>query len=151
MGIIFLWWAPNLCLSNFWYIDEFLGLENNGIVAATLAKVGADSLLRLLQAKWQEEDVNRDEFVAALASANEQLETYAEKVYSEKVSPLVFYIGSTGLIPDEMEAKAATADEINSKYGNLQFSKDEQEGMFFEVGECIISVYAKNEYFTVSK
>ncbi|MEG3843140.1 VWA domain-containing protein [Microcoleus sp. herbarium14] len=131
--------------------DEFLGLENNGIVSATLAKVGADSLLRLLQAKWQEKDVKRDEFVAALASANERLETYAEKVYNEKVSPLVFYIGSTGLIPDEMEAKAATAEEINSKYSNLQFSKDEQEGMFFEVGDCIISVYAKNEYFTVGK
>ncbi|MCC3430978.1 MAG: VWA domain-containing protein [Microcoleus sp. PH2017_04_SCI_O_A] len=131
--------------------DDFLGLENNGIVSATLAKVGADSLLRLLQAKWQEEDVKRDEFVAALTRANEQLETYAEKVYAEKVSPLVFYIGSTGLIPDEMEAKAATAEEINAKYGNLQFSKDEQEGMFFEVGDCIISVYAKNEYFTVGK
>lgn len=131
--------------------DEFLGLEDNGIVSATLAKVGADSLLRLLQAKWQGEDVKREEFVAALANANERLEAYAEKVYGEKVSPLVFYIGSTGLIPDEMEAKAATAEEINSKYGNLQFSKDEQEGMFFEVGDCIISVYAKNEYFTVGQ
>ncbi|WP_333026264.1 MULTISPECIES: VWA domain-containing protein [unclassified Microcoleus] len=131
--------------------DEFLGLEDNGIVSATLAKVGADSLLRLLQAKWQGEDVKREEFVAALANANERLEAYAEKVYREKVSPLVFYIGSTGLIPDEMEAKAATAEEINSEYGNLQFSKDEQEGMFFEVGDCIISVYAKNEYFTVGK
>ncbi|MEG4068498.1 VWA domain-containing protein [Microcoleus sp. Pol11C2] len=131
--------------------DEFLGLENNGTVTAILSKVGADSLLRLLQAKWQEEDVKREEFVAALANANERLEAYAEKVYREKVSPLVFYIGSTGLIPDEMEAKAATAEEINSKYGNLQFSKDEQEGMFFEVGDCIISVYAKNEYFTVGK
>ncbi len=131
--------------------DDFLGLENNGIVSATLAKVGADSLLRLLQAKWQEKDVKRDEFVAALASANQRLETYAEKLYAEKVSPLVFYIGSTGLIPDEMDAKAATAEEINSKYSNLQFSKDEQEGMFFEVGDCIISVYAKNEYFTVGK
>ena len=131
--------------------DDFLGLENNGIVSATLTKVGADTLLRLLQAKWQEKDVKRDEFVAALASANQRLETYAEKLYSEKVSPLVFYIGSTGLIPDEMDAKAATAEEINSKYSNLQFSKDEQEGMFFEVGDCIISVYAKNEYFTVGK
>ncbi|OCQ95596.1 hypothetical protein BCD67_10250 [Oscillatoriales cyanobacterium USR001] len=131
--------------------DEFLGLENNGTVAAILAKVGADSLLRLLQAKWKGEEVKREEFVVALASANEQLEALAEKVYREKVSPLVFYIGSTGLIPDEMEAKAATADEIGAKYGNLQFSKDEQEGMFFEVGDCIISVYAKNEYFTVGK
>lgn len=129
--------------------DEFLGLENNGLVTAVLSKVGADSLLRLLQAKWQEEDVKREEFIVALASANERLEAYAAKVYSEKISPLIFYIGSTGLIPDEMEAKAATADEIGAKYENLQFSKDEQEGMFFEVGDCIISVYAKNEYFTV--
>lgn len=131
--------------------DEFLGLENNGTIAAILSKVGADSLLRLLQAKWQEEDVKREEFVAALAIANERLEVYAKKVYGEQISPLVFYIGSTGIIPDEMEAKAATADEIGAKYGNLQFSKDEQEGMFFEVGDCIISVYAKNEYFTVGK
>lgn len=131
--------------------DDFLGLENNGTVTAILSKVGADSLLRLLQAKWQEQDVKREEFVAALASANERLEAYAQKVYGDQVSPLVFYIGSTGIIPDEMEAKAATADEIGSKYGNLQFSKDEQEGMFFEVGDCLISVYAKNEYFTVGK
>ena len=108
-------------------------------------------MLRLLQAKWKGEEVKREEFVVALASGNERLEAYAEKLYSEKVSPLVFYIGSTGLIPDEMETKAATADEIGAKYGNLQFSKDEQEGMFFEVGDCIISVYAKNEYFTVGK
>lgn len=131
--------------------DDFLGLANNGIVTAILSKVGADSLLRLLQAKWKGEEVKREEFVVALASGNERLEAYAEKLYSEKVSPLVFYIGSTGLIPDEMETKAATADEIGAKYGNLQFSKDEQEGMFFEVGDCIISVYAKNEYFTVGK
>ena len=84
--------------------------------------------------------------VAALANANERLEGYAEKVYREKVSPLVFYIGSTGLIPDEMEAKR-TAEEINSKYGNLQFLKMSKRDVF-EVGDCIISVYAKNEYFT---
>ena len=129
--------------------DEFLGLENNGSVAGILSKVEADSLLRLLQAKWKGEEVKREEFVAALASANERLEADAEKLYREKVSPLVFYIGATGLIPDEMEAKAASAEGIGAKYGSLQFSKDEQEGMFFEVGNCIISVYAKNEYFSV--
>jgi hypothetical protein len=131
--------------------DDFLGLENNGSVAAILSKVKGDSLLRILQAKWKGEAVTREELVEAFASANERLEAYAEKVYREKVSPLVFYIGATGLIPDEMEAKAATADEIGAKYVHLQFSKDEQEGMFFEVGNCIISVYAKNEYFSVTK
>lgn len=47
-----------------------------------------------------------------------------------------------------MESIAQTAEEIGSKYVNLQFSKDEQEGMFFEVGDSIISVYSKNEYYS---
>jgi len=128
--------------------DSFLGIEDNGSVAAILSKVSADSLTRLLQVKWKGEKVSRDEFVAALTTAKDQLEDYAEKVYQEKISPLVFYIGSTGLLPDEMESVAQTADAIGAKYPNLQFSKDEQEGMFFEVGDTIISVYAKNEYYS---
>ncbi len=130
--------------------DNFLRIEDNGSVAAILAKVNADTLLRLLQVKWQGEKINREEFVAALTATNEKLEEYAEKVYREKISPLVFYIGSTGLLPDEMDSQAQTADVISAKYPNLQFSKDEQEGMFFEVGNTIISVYAKNEYYTVT-
>jgi Mg-chelatase subunit ChlD len=128
--------------------DDFLGLRETGTVAGILSKVGADSLRRVLQAKWKGEGVKRDEFVEALAAGKEKLERYAEKIYQEKVSPLVFYIGATGLFPDEMEAKAMTAEEIGDRYPNLQFSKDEREGMFFDAGECIISVYAKNEYYT---
>ena len=33
----------------------------------------------------------------------------------------------------------------------LAFSKDEKEGTFFEVGDTIISVYAKTEYFSRDK
>jgi hypothetical protein len=128
--------------------DDFLGIEDNGTVAAILSKVGAENLLRVLQARWKGESVGRDEFVTALTAANEKLERYAEKIYTEKISPLVFYIGSTGLLPDEIDATAETAEEMGAKYGSLQFSKDEQEGMFFEVGDSIISVYAKNEYYS---
>ena len=131
--------------------DNFLGIEDNGTVTAILSKVGADSQLQVLQARWKGEDVSRDDFVTALTTANKKLEQYAEKLYQEKVSPLVFYIGSTGLLPDEIDAKASTSEEISSKYSNLQFSKNEQEGMFFEFGDSIISVYAKNEYYTIQK
>lgn len=128
--------------------DDFIGIEDNGIVAAILSKVNADSLLRVLQDKWNSKTVNREELVAAIVTALDKLEQYAERIYREKICPLVFYIGSTGLLPDEMKAIAQTSEEIGSKYGNLQFSKDEQEGMFFEVGDSIISVYAKNEYYS---
>lgn len=128
--------------------DDFLGIEVSGIVAAILSKVGADNLVRLLQDKWDNKPVSKQEMVTALTVANSKLEEYAEIIYRDKICPLVFYVGSTGLLPDEMNAKAVNADELAGKYSNLQFSKDEQEGTFFEVGNSIISVYAKNEYYS---
>jgi Mg-chelatase subunit ChlD len=128
--------------------DDFLGVEYNGSVPAVLGKVGADSLRRLLQERRNGGQVGRQELIDALGSAGERLRGYAERLYREKVCPLVFYIGSTGLLPDELQAKAETAEELGAKYPNLQFSAEEREGTFFEVGNAIISVYAVNEYFT---
>lgn len=129
--------------------DDFLGIEDNGSVATILSKVGVDNLMPMLQAKWHGKKVERDEFVAALTTASEELEDYTEKVYQAKISPLVFYIGCTGKLPDKMDSVAQTAEEISAKYPNLQFSKAEKEGTFFELGDTIISVYPKYEYYTV--
>ncbi|MFW9258136.1 hypothetical protein [Nostoc sp. CALU 546] len=128
--------------------DDFLGLEKNGIVGGILKKVGADSLAQLLQDKQTGKQISKEEMVAALTTASHKLEEYAENIYEDKISPLVFYIGSTGLLPKQMEAKAMTADEATAKYPNLKFSKDEQEGTFFSVGDSIISIYTKTEYYS---
>ncbi|MEH2177980.1 hypothetical protein [Nostoc sp.] len=128
--------------------ENFLGLEQNGIVGDILKKVGADSLAQLLQDKHDGKQIGKEEMVAALTVTNNKLEEYAENIYQDKISPLVFYIGSTGLLPNEIEAKAMTADEAAAKYPNLQFSKDEQKGTFFAVCDSIISIYAKTEYYS---
>lgn len=128
--------------------DDFLGLTTNGKIAEILNLVGAGSLAFLLQAKNTGTSVNKQEIINAMTAAKEKLETYTEKVYREKISPLVFYIGATGLLPDEMSTPAMTSDELASKYPDLQFSKSEQEGTFFVVGETVISIYAQTEYFS---
>lgn len=128
--------------------DDFLGLEQNGIVGNILAKVGADNLAQLLQEKQAGKQISKEEMVAALTTANTKLEQYAEKIYQDKISPLVFYIGCTGVLPDKIEAKPMTAEEASAKYPNLQFSKDEQQGTFFAVGDSIISIYTKTEYYS---
>ncbi|MBN3894629.1 MAG: hypothetical protein HWQ41_04980 [Nostoc sp. NOS(2021)] len=128
--------------------DDFLGLEQNGIVGGILKKVGADSLVRLLQDKQTGKQISKEEMVAALTTANKKLEQYAENIYQDKISPLVFYIGCTGLLPDQMEAEAMTAEEAAAKYPDLQFSKDEQEGTFFAIGDSMISIYTKTEYYS---
>lgn len=58
---------------------------------------------------------------------------------------------SFGVLPDKMGAKASTSEKISSRYGKLQFSKDKQEGMILKVGDRVISVNAKNEYYTNQK
>ncbi|MBN3924229.1 hypothetical protein [Nostoc sp. NMS4] len=128
--------------------DDFLGLEQKGIVRGILKKVGADSLAQLLQDKQTGKQIAKEEMVAALTVANKKLEQYAENIYQDKISPLVFHIGSTGVLPDQIEAEAMNAEEAAAKYPNLQFSKDEQEGTFFAVGNSIISIYAKTEYYS---
>ncbi|NER30000.1 MAG: hypothetical protein F6J89_20865 [Symploca sp. SIO1C4] len=128
--------------------DNFLGIEDNGTIAAILLKTGAESLLPILEAKWQGKGVMKEELVAAFIKANNQLKAYTEKIYREQVSPLVFYIGATGLIPEQMNGIAETAEAIGAKYGDLQFSKHERQGTFFEVDNSIISIYPKKEYYS---
>jgi hypothetical protein len=120
--------------------DDFLGIESNGKVAGILLKIGVVSS-NLVKGKQEK--------IAALTAVKIQLDKYVEKIYRDIISPLVFYIGSTGLLPDGMEGKAMNAIQLAAKYPNLHFSKDEAEGLFFEVGDSLIGVYEKVEYFTV--
>ncbi|MCC5663049.1 hypothetical protein LC653_03620 [Nostoc sp. CHAB 5784] len=128
--------------------DDFLGLEQNGIVVDILKKVGVDSLAQLLQHKQAGKQISKEEMIAALTAANTKLEQYVENIYQDRISPLVFYIGCTGALPEEIKVKPMNAEEAAAKYPNLQFSKDEQQGTFFAVGDSIISIYAKTEYYS---
>jgi Mg-chelatase subunit ChlD len=125
--------------------DDFLGLAANGSAVAVLERVGAKDLAKIVKSRQRPE---RSKYVAALTAAQKALDRAADQLFDEKVSPLVFYVGSTGTLPDEIEAKAQTAEEISAKYPDLALSKDEQDGLFFEVGQAIITVYAKREYFS---
>jgi Mg-chelatase subunit ChlD len=131
--------------------DDFLGVSPNGSAVAVLRRVGANDLARIVEERGRGRQPSRPAFVAALTQARKALEAASDALFSEKVSPLVFYIGSTGALPDEVEAKAQTAEEITAKYPDLAPSKDEQEGLFFEVGQAIVTVYAKTEYFSRDK
>ncbi|MDM9385155.1 hypothetical protein QUB80_31360 [Chlorogloeopsis sp. ULAP01] len=128
--------------------DDFLGLENNGIVANILTEVRGDRLVQILQEYRHGKSGSKENLVAAMFAANAKLKEIVDKIYREQVCPLVFYIGSTGVLPNGMDAKAMTAEELAIEYPHLQFSKSEQQGKFFIVGSSIISMYKKTEYYT---
>ncbi len=125
--------------------DDFLGLENNGAVSEIFTWVGGDRLAR----RWQQQRhiqsaSNKEELITTMLVANAKLKEFAERIYRERVCPLVFYIGCTGFLPEQMNAKAMTAEELTATYPDLQLSKHEREGRFFVVGDSIISIYSKS-------
>jgi Mg-chelatase subunit ChlD len=128
--------------------DDFLGVESTGRVAEILRPVGAEGLLRNLEARRAGAQVSREEMVAAMTAALEKVQRYAERLYRERVSPLVFYVGSTGVLPDEIHAPALTARALRTQYPELQLSRDEEEGTFFVLGDTVLSVYPTKEYYT---
>jgi hypothetical protein len=131
--------------------DDFLGLRPNGKAVKVLEAVGADKLAAVVKDRAKGKQPARKAFVEALADARKKLDARSDALFAEKLSALVFYVGATGLLPDEIDAKAVSADVLASKYAELAFSKDEKEGTFFEVGDTILSVYAKTEYFSRDK
>ncbi|MFO0845302.1 MAG: vWA domain-containing protein [Gemmataceae bacterium] len=131
--------------------DDFLGVAPNGSAVAVLERVGAKDLAAIVKERGKGKQPARAAFVKALTQAGKALDRAADALFNEKVSPLVFYVGSTGALPDEIEARAMSAEEVTTKYPELSPSKDEQEGLFFEVGQSILTVYAKTEYFSHDK
>jgi hypothetical protein len=128
--------------------DDFLGLKPSGAAVKVLEAVGATKLTAIVKNRASGKQPTRKEFAEALADARKKLDDRSDDVFREKLSPLVFYVGATGLLPDEADAKALSAEQLQAKYAELALSKDEKEGTFFELGDTILSVYAKTEYFS---
>jgi serine/threonine protein kinase len=128
--------------------DGWLGLDDHDLTTSILSRVGAEPLANVLEEKRRGRPVRREERLAALVDARTKLDRHEEFLFQEKLSPLVFYIGSTGRLPEGMQSDPLTADELKAKYPILDFSRDEHDGKFYEVGKSIISVRETFEYYS---
>lgn len=129
---------------------SFLLDGGKGAFADTLRSAGVaddavDALLAALAGS------NGEAKVEAIMAANRQVAAQLEAVYHQEVSPLVFYIGATGLVPDDLGAKAYTADQIVGAFPDIALSKDEKEGLFYVLPNgLILTVFIKGEYYTTA-
>jgi len=87
--------------------------------------------------------------VEPILNASRRLGEAIEALYVTTISPLVFYIGATGLVPDDLDAKAHTADQIVAVHPEIALSKDEKEGLFYALPNgLLLTVFVKGEHFT---
>jgi len=94
----------------------------------------------------------KDEQVESFKFALRLCKEAEDEIYDTIVSPVSFYVGATGLIPDEFNAISYTYEALNNVYPNLKVGKDEKDGTFFKIGsDTLLTVYVSSEYFSTSK
>lgn len=130
--------------------DSFLGITHPQRIMTILFQVGAMNLAQILQAKWQGEPINSEQFIEALTLAKQQLSYRLNFLYQDKISPLIFFIGATGFLPEELTTTAQTAEQLQAKFPHLSISKDERAGLFFIKENCLIGIYPKTAYYSPS-
>ena len=121
--------------------EEFLGLSTNGSVKNILAAAGIDKSVM---------DIVRGG-IKTMTEVQKAVENKMNDVYKTHVMPFVFFVGATGLLPDCFDAKGVSADELESQITGLKIGKTERDGTFFCLDDIIVSVYAKNEYFSTKR
>ncbi len=81
-----------------------------------------------------------------------QVDQAIERVYQDYLQPLSFYVGATGMLPDNLECPPLTADQAAVKYPQLKLGKGEQEAYFYEVGPGVLMTVKKtSSYYSTAK
>jgi hypothetical protein len=94
---------------------------------------------------------DRDKAATAVADALHFVNQAIESFY-DRIRPLAFYVGATGLVPDTLNAKALTAEQFATQFPDAKLSKAEkEEGTFFVLPNgLVLTIYVKAEHFTVT-
>lgn len=130
---------------------DFLGLAPTGAVSQVLLSAGLDADFCTKFQAAAAGTTSKDTAVEVFTDARKALDAAIEKVFVDSVSPMVFYVGATGLVPDEFGALALTAEQIKQKHPSLSIGKSETDGTFYEVGSSILCVSCKAELFSTGK
>jgi len=129
--------------------EAFLGLAKHGGVRNALVVAG-----------FSPEDVDefesamtggltREECVAVFAKAKAVVSEAIDDIFNAVVTPLAFYVGASGLVPDSFGATALTADQLTAKYPSVSLAKAEKEGTFYELpGGLLLSVFTDAAHFS---
>ncbi len=124
--------------------EDFLGLGSRGTIRNLLIDLGYDAGdLHDAEEGIQEHNVNE------MTRLRREVDAHLDLLFRQHFSPLAFYVGSTGLMPDNLDVVAMTADELTAKHPAVSLDKAEKEGIFYELpGGVLVTVYAKAEYFS---
>lgn len=126
--------------------EGFLGLGDNSALVDVLhlANIDATEFDSAIHG-----GMDRDEAVEFFKGCLRNVNSALDGLYERHVCPLAFYVGATGLVPDNLATKAMTADELADKFPQANLGKAEKEGMYYEVADgLLLGVFTQGEHFS---
>ena len=129
--------------------DSFLGIEDSSVLKDIFKRLGHSSLAERLEPFSKREITT--ELIQTLEEAEGVLQKAINDEYHRNISPFVFFVGATGLLPEEYEeAKHYTAEELNAAFPSLKLQKNELNGSFYQLNDNIISIFSTEEYVSIT-
>ena len=89
--------------------EDFFELGSEGTIANILHSAGANEYLLTQFKALQSRELDHDESELLLHTLKSIVKVSSTQLYKQHICPLVFYIGTTGILPDMM-----TCDDLNS-------------------------------------
>lgn len=117
-------------------------------VISLLEAAGALNLAKIIE-NGGIKSADKDQLVKAFSEANRAIEAYMQSTYMNNIFPVVFFIGSFGMAPDEWDAVAMTADALKQQWPEAKIGKAETEGTFFKTGEVVFGVTSEKRYVSI--
>jgi Mg-chelatase subunit ChlD len=132
--------------------DDFFGFEENQAISKLLAAAkieenNENDIVGSIRRAGRNELAAEDR-VEAILDAKRIVENAQEEIYRDLVSPMVFFIGATGLMPESITGSALTADQLKAAMPDVSIGKAQQEGMFYDLDGTILSVAIEPAYFS---
>jgi hypothetical protein len=89
-----------------------------------------------------------DEEKAALLA---DVEAFIEALYAERIRPLAFYIGATGLVPEGWTVEVLDAEALEARFPGIDIEKKQTDGTFLVSGDTVIGVFPEVAYFSTMR
>lgn len=127
------------------YYEGFLGTGNAAPLDDLLVSVGVEP--KFSERFASKPGDNRDTLAT---DALRKVDAAIEAIYA-RVRPLAFYIGATGLLPENLESPSLSPDDLVAKFPDAKLSKNEkEEGTFYILPNgTLLTIGSKTEYFSV--
>jgi hypothetical protein len=88
-----------------------------------------------------------EEIVKALSVVEDEI----EKIYAEEIRPMAFYVGATGLVPENWNVEVMDVEALEARFPGIEVEKKQREGTFLVSGTVVVGIFPEVAYFSTEK